>query len=103
MRAARAYPLSSFETHRAVDKCRLCDAPQDEVDTGTARADIRPKRATSRAARSDLILGDDGGFAAEPVVDPEAQNLVHDHGGVRQGRAERLRVRQGGPIEIEEL
>jgi hypothetical protein len=23
---------SSFETHRTVGKCRLCDAPQDEVD-----------------------------------------------------------------------
>ena len=24
---------SSFETHRTVGKCRLCDAPQDEVGT----------------------------------------------------------------------
>jgi len=28
-------PTSSFETHRTVGKCRLCDAPQDEVDTGS--------------------------------------------------------------------
>src|SRR6516164_2438084 len=26
---------SSFETHRTVGKCRLCDAPQDEVGTGS--------------------------------------------------------------------
>ena len=26
---------SSFETHRTVGKCRLCDAPQDEVGIGS--------------------------------------------------------------------
>jgi len=31
--APQGEPTLSFETHRTVGKCRLCDAPQDEVGT----------------------------------------------------------------------
>jgi hypothetical protein len=50
--------LILFETHRTVGKCRLCDAPQDEVETATCRGwSARPSevkkltRQTHRAGK----------------------------------------------------
>jgi hypothetical protein len=36
--APQDVPTSSFETHRAVGKRRLCDAPQDEVEQAVVAA-----------------------------------------------------------------
>ena len=45
--------ISSFETHRAVGKCRLCDAPQDEMEHAVAAMRLSAAIAFALAEAAD--------------------------------------------------
>ena len=49
----RCGATSSFETHHTVGKCRLCDAPQDEVAQAVVAARLSAASAFTLAEAAD--------------------------------------------------